>query len=280
MSGFNRILVPLDGSERAETALRWVQLIPSRHITLIQVCGDDQADPDAAARYLDDVAGRLCPPDRAVETRVIHGGPAEAIVAAAAGADLIIISSQGAGGGGRRLYGSVADRVARHAPVPTLLVRGGYDPIAAAPLRRIVVPLDGSPAAERALPLATLLTTMLAARAHLVTVSEVDSGEGDDVGDGDAQDAGQLERDAEGEAAMAYLEQTAASLRARDVPVSTERCSGEPARELLSRVEPGDLLVVTTHGRGTARRWQIGTVAEKLLRHAPAPVVLIRADAP
>lgn len=269
MSAFNRVLVPLDGSERAETALRWVHLVPSQHVRLVQVCGDEQPDVDAAARYLEDVAARLCPPDREIETRVIHGGAAEGIVASAADADLIIISSQGAGGGGRRLYGSVADRVARHAPVPTLLIRGGYDPVVAEPLRRIVVPLDGSPAAERALPLAALLGAMLDAPAHLLTVSEIA---------GDDGDAGRPRED--DERAHAYLTQQAASLGVRDVPTSTECACGDPASELLSRIEPGDLLVITTHGHGSARRWQTGTVAEKLLRQAPAPVVLVRADAP
>jgi nucleotide-binding universal stress UspA family protein len=269
MSAFNRILVPLDGSERAEAALRWVHLVPSQQVRLVQVCDDEQPDADASARYLEDVAARLCPPDRAVETRVVHGVPAEGIVASAADADLIVMSSQGAGGGGRRLYGSVADRVARHAPVPTLLVRGGHDPVVAEPLRRIVVPLDGSPAAERALPLAALLGAILDAPAHLLSVSETAGDEGD---------AGRPRED--DARARAYLAQQAASLGDRDVATSTECAAGDPAGELLARIEPGDLLVITTHGHGSARRWQIGTVAEKLLRQAPAPVVLVRADAP
>nr|MBA3450124.1 universal stress protein [Chloroflexia bacterium] len=52
------------------------------------------------------------------------------------------------------------------------------------------------------------------------------------------------------------------------------------ADELLAAVGPGDLLVITTHGQGAARRWQMGRVAEKLLGHASAPLVLIRADSP
>jgi nucleotide-binding universal stress UspA family protein len=60
--------------------------------------------------------------------------------------------------------------------------------------------------------------------------------------------------------------------------VTTEVRHGEPAPELLEALAAGDLLVISTHGEGPARRWQIGSVAERLLRHADAPVVLIRAD--
>ena len=48
--------------------------------------------------------------------------------------------------------------------------------------------------------------------------------------------------------------------------------------EVMATLGTGDLLVITTHGQGAARRWQIGYVAEKLLRQAAAPVALVRAD--
>ena len=159
VTGFDRILVPLDGSERAEVALSWASALPAQRVRLLHICPEEHPDSQAAARYLEEVAARFRPPDRTIETRIAHGGPAEGIVADAADVDLIVMSTQGAGGGGRLLFGSVADRVARHAPAPTLLLRGGHHPVRPQPVRRIVVPLDGSAAAERALPLATILAT-------------------------------------------------------------------------------------------------------------------------
>ena len=76
----------------------------------------------------------------------------------------------------------------------------------------------------------------------------------------------------------AYLEGTAASLQALDIRTSTEVRSGPAAIEVMATLGTGDLLIITTHGQGAARRWQIGNVAEKLLRQAAAPVVLVRAD--
>jgi nucleotide-binding universal stress UspA family protein len=274
VTAFARILVPLDGSPRAESALRWVHLLPAREVRLLQVCGKESPGRDEALRYLDDVASRLRLTGATAQTRVHAGEAAEVIVAEAADCDLIAMSTQGAGGGGRLLYGSVADRVARHAPVPTLLARGGALPIELAPLRRVVVPLDGSPAAERALPLATSLAGVLHAALHLLLVDDVRPAAELSGADLSGARAGYVAAPE----SVDYLEQQAQRLRAAGVLPSTEVCGGEPAVELLARVVPGDLLVITTHGRGSARRWQIGTVAERLLRQAAAPVVLVRSD--
>jgi nucleotide-binding universal stress UspA family protein len=260
MTRLDCILVPLDGSERAEAALSWAYALPAQRVRLLRICPEEHPESEAAARYLEEVAARFRPPGRVIETRIAQGGPAEGIVADAADADLIVMSTQGAGGGGRLLFGSVADRVARHAPAPTLLLRGGHHPVAAQPVRRIVAALDGSPAAERALPLATLLAKQLGVPVHLVSVSDLSA-----------------PRD---EAPDAYLGRTVASLQTLDVSASTEVRSGPAAVEVMATLGSGDLLIITTHGQGAARRWQIGNVAEKLLRQAAAPVVLVRADIP
>ncbi len=274
MTELDCILVPLDGSGRAESALGWAYALPSRRVRLLRICPEEHPDSQEAARYLEEVAARFSQAGRTIETRIAHGGPAEGIVADAADADLIVMTTDGAGGGGRLLFGSVADRVARHAPAPTLLLRGGHHPVAAQPVHRIVSALDGSPAAERALPLATLLARLLGVPIHLVSVID--------------QIPSQTERDPghhpgvhsapRDEAPDTYLERTAATLQARDVLTSTEIRSGPAAIEVMAALGPGDLLVITTHGEGAARRWQIGNVAEKLLRQAAAPVVLVRAD--
>src|SRR5215212_9001165 len=173
MTELDCILIPLDGSERAETALDWAYALPAQRVRLLRVCPEEPGDTHAA-QYPQEIAARFRPPERTIETRIADGGPAERIVDDAADADLIVMSTQGAGGGGRLLFGSVADRVARHAPAPTLLLRAGHHPVAAQPVRRIVAALDGSLAAERALPLATLLATRLHVPVHFVTVDDAE----------------------------------------------------------------------------------------------------------
>ncbi len=266
MTAFACVLIPLDGSERAEAALDWVRVLDAQRIRLLRVCPDGEEDTTLAAReYLTTAAVRSYPAGTTIDIRVVSGDPAERIVAEAAETDLIVMSTQGAGDGGRRLFGSVADRVSRHAPTPTVLLRGGRAAVPTAPLQRIVVPLDGSPAAERALPLGVKLAAVLGAPVHLVSVHETSPGEHADPAN---------QRDA----VAAYLDREAAAIATEVVIASTEVRAGTADAELLAAVGPGDLLVITTHGRGAARRWQIGRVAEKLLRHAAAPIVMIRAD--
>jgi nucleotide-binding universal stress UspA family protein len=275
VTGLDCILVPLDGSERAEAALEWAYALPARRVRLLRVCAEEHPSTQAA-QYLEEVAARFHPPERTIETRIAYGGPAERIVADAGDADLIVMSTQRAGGGGRLLFGSVADRVARHAPAPTLLLRGGHHPVPAQPVRRIVAALDGSLAAERALPLTTLLARQLGVPIHLVSVSDQTASPAEPDAEHHPRDRSAL-RD---EALDTYLGRTATSLEALDVSVSTEVRSGSAAVEVMATLGSGDLLIITTHGKGAARRWQIGNVAEKLLRQAAAPVVLVRADTP
>lgn len=259
MVGIEHVLAPLDGSEHAETALHWLRCIPTARITLFQACAPDAADQQRAEAYLHEVSERFWPSGQTVSTRIVAGCPADAIVDAAADANLVAMSTHGAGAGGRLLFGSVADRVARHSPAPALLIRGNAGPNEMT-FRRVVVPLDGSVTAERALPLAATFASSLNCRMHIVSVDETADGAMANSSIG------------------AYLERQVEAARTMGITASTEQRIGSPAAELLAVVTPGDLLVLTTHGRGAARRWQIGSVAEKLLRQATAPVALVRAD--
>lgn len=264
MTRIGRLLLPLDGSACAETALAWLEILPADRVTLLRVCEGSEAAISEAERYLGEIATNRAPAHLALETRVTTGDPAEAIVGAAADADLIVMCTRGAGGGGRLLFGSVADRVARHAPAPALLVRGGHAPVPSARPARIVVPLDGSAVAERAVPWASMIAAALAIPVKLVTVIE----------DGNTEQA----RVDSPEAASAYLEQVAGGVQQQGLTTSTAVRPGAPEEVLLEVVGPGDLLVLTTHGHGAAKRWQIGHVAERLLRRATAPAVVVRAD--
>lgn len=288
------LLVPLDGSEAAAAALAYAELIPSRRVRLLRVepdtvgpmlAGADELTAWRAAQEtegrsaLEAVAGPLRRQGRRVETAFVIGDPATAIVAAAGDCDLVVMTTHGRGAGGRALFGSVADRVVRHSPVATLVVRGGDHPAALPPLTRLVVPLDGSPAAEQALPLATRLANDLGVPVHLIRVVAPDAVR-------DALRAGAVVRSAVAAAheaarreAEVYRSTQERTLRNRDIPVSGEVRLGLPADELLEAVGTGDLVVMTTHGHGGLRRWLLGSVADKLVRAAPAPVLLVRAKA-
>ena len=147
--------------------------------------------------------------------------------------------------------------------------------------RRIIVPLDGSELAEQALPQAEALAQMTGVPLHLVRV--IDPGGlgplGNVVLHTDAL-ALQLLLEEEHTAARDYLERIEQDVRDRQHTVTVEFRQGPAADELLAITQPGDLIVMATHGRGGLIRWFLGSVAEAIIRRASVPVLLIRATPP
>lgn len=184
---FQRILVPLDGSRRAERAipvaariarafggsLLFVRVIlppvdwSSRSFALQPTASE--AELAEGARYLSNVV--LTYPDNLtgikIVTEVISGVPSPSIFSQAhtEQTDLIVMCSHGETGLKRWLLGSVAQQAVRRSPVPVLVLNehGLVSlPVADQPLR-VLVPLDGSPLSETALEPAARLIVALAA---------------------------------------------------------------------------------------------------------------------
>ncbi len=188
---FHHILVPLDGSTRAEQALpvaarlahasggtlMLLQVVnlptmmvpyPAMDPATIQMIND--ADVAEARRYVERVTRLSSLKDVHVETEVIVGTAAATIllVAETQHIDLIVLCSHGYTGMKRWVLGSVAEKVVHHAPVPVLMLREGgpalvgTPPHAEGPLRALV-PLDGSVQAKAALVPAAQLVAALSA---------------------------------------------------------------------------------------------------------------------
>lgn len=288
-----RLLVPLDGSANAEAALPFAALIPSERITLLQTenpaagigmpgPGDIQAWRAERQRemdaYLSAKADELRARGRTVDTVAAWADPAAEIIGQARPDDLIVMTTRGQGGAVRALFGSVADRVARHGNANTLLIRVADgqrpDPMVA----RLVVPVDGSDLADEAIPVAVALGQDLGVCIHLVRVVPDDAVRDavrggpfvstDTIESWRRQAASDAERD---------LEETARAIRNQDCDATLEVRFGDPREQLVAALKPGDLLVMSSHGRGGLGRWMLGSVADHLVHHAPAPVLLVRA---
>jgi nucleotide-binding universal stress UspA family protein len=276
---FGRILVPLDGSEVAETALPYAALIPSRSVRLLAVepvtlsaARQREARGEEApwgpwlvtstASYLRLLGTWCLDQEREIETVVTSGDPKRRIVEAAGDVDLIVMATRGQGLA-TTLLGRVADHVASHAPTPTLVVRH-EQPAPPPAVLRVVVPLDGSDRAEEALAVAATLRDALGAGLHLVRV--VDAAVSLATTD-------QLAREA-----AAYLEQQ----RTRGDFAGDASCEvgvishGTVSERLLESLRSGDVVVMATQGRGGLRRL-LGGGAAALLRQAPVPLVQVRA---
>ncbi len=145
---------------------------------------------------------------------------------------------------------------------------------------RIVVPLDGSELAEEAIAHAEMLARKTAAPMHLVRVVDTPSlmrlgmvGLGVEQA---ALSAALRLIEAEEAAATEYLEAIREQLVARGVVTTMAVVAGQVVPEILSTVQPGDLLVITTHGRTGLPRWFVGSVAEAVIRRSPVPVLVVR----
>ncbi|MEO8564622.1 MAG: universal stress protein [bacterium] len=140
----------------------------------------------------------------------------------------------------------------------------------------ILVPLDGSPTSEEAVPLALAVGSALGASVELVYVHEL----APHFGNAPALDTELDIEDAQRmRAPIAALAERLT--RAHDLPVSGTLLTG-PVVSTIERhvVDRGvRLVVMTTHGRGGLARAWLGSVADRLIRARIGPVLLVRPDA-
>jgi nucleotide-binding universal stress UspA family protein len=322
---WQRILVPLDGSARAERALpiaarlasstggtvilfRVYQLVPSD--SLVRPADFVAADQREAYDYLGQLQARQEVAGARSEVRALGGAVARTILDAVAAyaADSIVITSHGRGGFGRWMLGSVAEHVARHAPVPVLILRqpDPTQPALPGPMPdgtwRALVGLDGSALAEVALaPTAALLRALAGeapAEVWLMRVIEPmvepHGRQATPSRDPHAVHA-QLVRDVE-----AYLRAVAQrfedgelrryglgarwSVReATDVATALIHAAegtsgGTPRRE--HEAPAVSLVALSTHGLGATRLWALGSIAGRILSASTLPLLLVRAHRP
>jgi nucleotide-binding universal stress UspA family protein len=145
------------------------------------------------------------------------------------------------------------------------------------PIRRVVVPFDGSALAGAALGPATTLARLFGAAVelvHVVTPPPAVGPEGQ-VYYQPAVEAVLL--DAIIRQAHEMLDKTVARLAADGLQVTTRVLIDQRiAAAVLEESRPGDVIALATHARGPATRWFLGSVADKLIRAAEVPVLVVR----
>ena len=315
---FRRILVPLDGSTRAERAIPvaarlahtsggsvilvrvvskssglWPSASPQTTLAQ-QVIAADRAE---AEQYLSAVSTSLELEGVPTESVVRFGPTVSTLLAVAdsSQADLIVLCSHSYTGITRRIMGSVAEKLAREASVPVLVLRedgpvpGETHPDATRPLRALV-PLDGSAHAKAALEPAAYLIAALAGSApgvlHLVRVVQpVIAG---------SEEGGLL---TESEKAKRYLSVTADHIREGFVApavaklklavtwsVAIDTYVAETLiREAENRATAAgdamlgdcDVIALATHGRDGLQRLVMGSVTERILLGTKLPLLIV-----
>lgn len=126
---------------------------------------------------------------------------------------------------------------------------------------RILVPLDGSHAAEVALKVAALLP----ARSIQLVGVEPDCTDLSDLCTG-------------ARARETYLESVATDLRQHGHAVTTMVAFGDPAEQITALARAADLIVMSSHGRGAMGRAMFGSVADEVMRHSATPTLIVRGE--
>ena len=289
---FSKIMIPMDGSSLAEHALPMAvkfaegtgaTLILYRVVPYFTVLAADpllyeemnRLGEDEALAYLRQIQKEITSP-LTTETICEIGSAAESILQFAndKGVDLIVMSSHGRSGLNRWVYGSVAERIMSQAPCPTLILNARHPTSPESP-EKILIPLDGSELAEKALAPALELVTALGLKLHLLRVTtsghmRIETDSKSDLIDGIESDE-LLE-------AQSYLQELTQRLNIRDAQQSVEVAKATVAEAIIDYATQNniDLIAMSSHGRTGLKRWVYGSVTEKVLRGACCATMIVR----
>ena len=295
---FKHILVPIDGSPMAESALPATAFLAQKlgaRVTLMHVV--EKNAPDAvhgqphlkhardAERYLHELAERSFPKGTRVDCHV-HASQVEdvagSIVAHAEelAHDLVVMCSHGRGAALHLFLGSIAQSVIARGSRPVLITHP--DPEGKPPsffCRHILVPLDDNPEHAKALPVCKELARACGATLHPTIVIP-------DLGTLSGQEAvasrmlpGTTSRLLEltTQDAERYFRDLEEGLRREGFQASAHVLRGDPASVIVEAAEQAkiDLIVLGTHGKTGMDAFWAGSVAHRICSQSRVPLLLI-----
>ena len=148
--------------------------------------------------------------------------------------------------------------------------------------QHILVPLDGSSRAERAVPIAARIAR---ASGSCITFLRIVTSPNQIVWQATESIRQQETFDADQARAARYLTRLAASEELAGVKIITQVSTGQPAQLILAAassqsldVPPVDLIIICSHGYTGFKRWALGRVAQKIAYHSPVPVLVLFPD--
>lgn len=249
---------------------------PWPSVALVQADALEAALQEEATATVQAVADRLAGHGLRAEAKVLRGRPAMTIVEAAlqAEADLIVLGSKGHGTIESMLLGSTSSEVVDHASVPVLVARRRR-------LDRVVLAWDGSATADRAAGLVRSWPIFARSTIRVVTIADVEAPSWVGATEAPATEAASamLEASDTSRALHASLpDEMAAMLTAAGLAATAELRQGDAASEIIAAAaaDGADLIVLGSHGRTGLARLTMGSVAAKVLRHAPSSVLIVR----
>lgn len=287
---FHKILCPTDFSPGSQQALRVAarlanasnaELVLAHSWRIPDIAFAEFAFPGDLVRQLADDAERGLSTAVSeaktlgvarVSSQLTQGTPWEDIVNILekdAAFDLIVIGTHGRTGLRRVLLGSVAEKVVRHAPCSVLAARPDSEP---RPFTHALCPTDFSASADQASELASKIISATGSLTllHVMEIPVAVGGEMPVLG---------LERELDRAACGALTERATRLTREHAFAVRTQCRLGYAGAQTLARLDDDptiDIVVMGSHGRTGIRRAVLGSVAEKVVRHARCPVLIAR----
>lgn len=275
---YRHILVPVDGSALSEYAIPFgieiarrsggrVKLMRAMSVSVEAPANLPPTVRQAAQEQVDGLLREWGGAEVPIVAEVRAGAPVDEILHADRRSDLIVMTVHGGGGIVRWVMGSTANKVIQLARTPVLAIhppdkftRAMAEASALRMFRDALVAFDGSPLFR--LSLAELRQfAEVGTRLHLVQV----------VAD-----------EAAVKAAEETLAEHAARFEARGISVvQAVLRNASPSTALVEYAAQHGcgVIVMTTRGEGGLKRWLPGGTTDKVVRHGPTPVLVIRADA-
>jgi nucleotide-binding universal stress UspA family protein len=291
------ILVPLDGSQLAETVLPMASLLASlSHARLILFHVIEQDPPDKvhgehhltdeqeASAYLEKVCLTL--PTALTIEKHVHSSAEKNVAFSIVehtkemDVDLIVMCAHGQSGLQKRIFGNIAQQVLTMGDVPVLLLSPEEEqPIESSECQCILVPLDGDPDHEAGLAMAMELTGIYRAKLHLVmVVHEMSTLPGEQAASAVLlPNVTSAMLDLECEEAELYLAELMGKLLDKNISVTGEIQRGDPAREIARAASEvkADMIVLGTHSKSAMDAFWSGSVTPKLASQTHIPLLLV-----
>lgn len=297
-----KIIIPLDGSVLAEQALApGLRIAESTGADVLLLRAVPTLKPHAfgnlltpstpglrtieervalAERYLAFVKNGRALAGVRMDTVAVIGDAATVIVDAAIheAADLIVMSTHGATGLDRVVFGSVTEKVLRHAPCALLAVRSAEIP------ENMLIPIDGSALSEAVVPIAITVASAFNAEITVTRIQEAfdttTMKEIDALSQLDPELYSRLRVDYDRQT-WEYLEAFIAdklSDKMLEATYDVDRGYAPERILAVARRNECDMIAMSTHGRTGLQRWRYGSVTERVLRSAQMPMLIVRPD--
>lgn len=299
-----KILIAVDGSRYSEMAvnsMRALGIDKRAEVTLLNVISEHlfpggrtlnellgrpavlrsqlrRVEEEAASQLLTRLSQRIAGRGVKVETVIRRGGPADGIIKAcrSIGVDMVLVGPKGTSDAREFSLGGVASKVIKHAPCSVLVARDDGKAV-----DRVLVPVDGSGHSDEVvrfllqLPLprqteVIAITVLQPFAAALVQAYTVDL-------EGSRHIIAEL-REAEEEAAARLVAEVEDRFREAGYRASGIVARGDPSQEILGYAGQREVGLIALGAKGLAgvRGFLLGSVAQRVARHARASVLIVR----